>query len=278
MTGPYDDIISLPHPTSAKHPRMPLSDRAAQFAPFAALSGHSAALAETARLTDQRMELDEDARAANSALWTLRTVLGQALKLLHPYMPFITEEIYCTLNPQEETIMLADWPVYKEEWNFSAEEEMLAHVKELVKGIRNLRTEMDVPPSRKAKVFIVSEDKALCETFESMKKTYQNLISASEIDVQSDKAGIGEDAVSVVIPGAVVYMPLEDLVDMEKEKERLLKEEERLKKELARSHGMLNNEKFVSKAPAAKIQEEKDKLAKYEQMMATVQERLAQMK
>ena len=221
---------------------------------------------------------DEDARAANSALWTLRTVLGQALKLLHPYMPFITEEIYCTLNPQEETIMLADWPVYKEEWNFSAEEEMLAHVKELVKGIRNLRTEMDVPPSRKAKVFIVSEDKALCETFESMKKTYQNLISASEVDVQSDKAGIGEDAVSVVIPGAVVYMPLEDLVDMEKEKERLLKEEERLKKELARSHGMLNNEKFVSKAPAAKIQEEKDTLAKYEQMMATVQERLAQMK
>ncbi len=221
---------------------------------------------------------DEDARAANSALWTLRTVLGQALKLLHPYMPFITEEIYCTLNPQEETIMLADWPVYKEEWNFSAEEEMLAHVKELVKGIRNLRTEMDVPPSRKAKVFIVSEDKALCETFESMKKTYQNLISASEIDVQSDKAGIGEDAVSVVIPGAVVYMPLEDLVDMEKEKERLLKEEERLKKELVRSHGMLNNEKFVSKAPAAKIQEEKDKLVKYEQMMATVQERLAQMK
>ena len=221
---------------------------------------------------------DEDAGAANSALWTLRTVLGQALKLLHPYMPFITEEIYCTLNPQEETIMLADWPVYKEEWNFSAEEEMLAHVKELVKGIRNLRTEMDVPPSRKAKVFIVSEDKALCETFESMKKTYQNLISASEVDVQSDKAGIGEDAVSVVIPGAVVYMPLEDLVDMEKEKERLLKEEERLKKELARSHGMLNNEKFVSKAPAAKIQEEKDKLAKYEQMMATVQERLAQMK
>ena len=221
---------------------------------------------------------DEDTRAANSALWTLRTVLGQALKLLHPYMPFITEEIYCTLNPQEETIMLADWPVYKEEWNFSAEEEMLAHVKELVKGIRNLRTEMDVPPSRKAKVFIVSEDKALCETFESMKKTYQNLISASEVDAQSDKAGIEEDAVSVVIPGAVVYMPLEDLVDMEKEKERLLKEEERLKKELARSHGMLNNEKFVSKAPAAKIQEEKDKLAKYEQMMATVQERLAQMK
>ena len=220
---------------------------------------------------------EEDPKAANCALWTLKTVLGQAMKLLHPYMPFITEEIYCTLNPQEETIMLSDWPVYKAEWDFAAEETMMEHVKDLVKGIRNLRTEMDVPPSRKAKVFIVSEDKALCETFTTMKSTYMNLISANEVTIQADKANIAEDAISVVIPGAVAYMPLEDLVDMAKEKERLIKEEERLKKELARSNGMLNNEKFVSKAPEAKIQEEKDKLAKYEQMMAQVQERLSQM-
>ena len=221
---------------------------------------------------------DEDPKAANCALWTLKTVLGQALKLLHPYMPFITEEIYCTLNPQEETVMLADWPVYTKEWNFAAEEEMMAHVKDLVKGIRTLRTEMDVPPSRKAKVFIVLEDNALKATFETMKSTYMNLISANEVSIQNDKEDIAEDAVSVVIPGATVFMPLEDLVDMAKEKERLEKEAERLKKELARSHGMLSNEKFVSKAPAEKIQEEKDKLAKYEQMMAQVQERLAQMK
>ena len=220
---------------------------------------------------------EEDPKAANCALWTLKTVLGQAMKLLHPYMPFITEEIYCTLNPQEETIMLSDWPIYKAEWDFAAEETMMEHVKDLVKGIRNLRTEMDVPPSRKAKVFIVSEDKALCETFTTMKSTYMNLISANEVAIQADKANIAEDAISVVIPGAVAYMPLEDLVDMAKEKERLIKEEERLKKELARSNGMLNNEKFVSKAPEAKIQEEKDKLAKYEQMMAQVQERLSQM-
>ena len=198
---------------------------------------------------------EEDPAAANCALWTLKTVLGQALKLLHPYMPFITEEIYCTLNPEEETIMLADWPVYKVEWSFAAEETQMAHVKDLVKGIRNLRTEMDVPPSRKAKVFIVSEDADLRGTFTQMQSTYQNLISANEVDVQADKTGIGEDAVSVVIPGAVAYMPLEDLVDLAKEKERLLKEEERLKKELARSNGMLNNEKFISKAPEAKIQE-----------------------
>ncbi|MDE7062312.1 MAG: valine--tRNA ligase [Lachnospiraceae bacterium] len=221
---------------------------------------------------------EEDPAAANCALWTLRTVLGQALKLLHPYMPFITEEIYCTLNPQEDTLMLAEWPVFSESWDFAAEEEMLSHVKELVKGIRNLRSGMDVPPSRKAKVYIVSEDEALCEVWNVMKQTYGNLISASEVCVQQDKTGIGEDAVSVVIPGAVVYMPLEDLVDLQKEKERLMKEKERLTKELARSRGMLNNEKFVSKAPAAKIQEEKDKLAKYEQMMAQVEERLVQMK
>ncbi len=217
---------------------------------------------------------EENPAAANAALWTLRTVLTQALKLLHPYMPFLTEEIYCTLNPEEETIMLSAWPEYQDTWNFTEEEEMLGRVKDLVRGIRNLRTDMDVPPSRKAKVIIVSEDEKVCTTFETMQDAYRNLISASEIAIRKDKEGIAEDAVSVVIPGAVVYMPLEDLVDMEKEKERLLKEKEKLTKELARSHGMLNNEKFVSKAPAAKIQEEKEKLAKYEQMMAQVEERL----
>ena len=221
---------------------------------------------------------EEDPEAAKVAMWTLKTVLIQGLKLLHPYMPFITEEIFCTLQDEEETIMLSKWPEYTEEWNFPAEEEAVEHVKDLVKGIRNTRTAMEVPPSRKAKVFIVTEDKKLQDTFESMKSAYAVLASASEIMVQADKDGIGEDAVSVVIPGAVVYLPLEDLVDFEKEKERLLKEKDKLAKELARSKGMLSNEKFLSKAPEAKVKEEKDKLAKYEQMMAQVEERLAQMK
>lgn len=221
---------------------------------------------------------EEDPESAKVAMWTLKTVLIQALKLLHPYMPFITEEIFCTLQEEEETIMLSKWPEYTEEWNFPAEEEAVEHVKDLVKGIRNTRTAMEVPPSRKAKVFIVTEDAALQETFESMKSAYTLLASASEIQVQADKTGIGEDAVSVVIPGAVVYLPLEDLVDFEKEKERLLKEKEKLTKELARSKGMLSNEKFLSKAPEAKVQEEKEKLAKYEQMMEQVEERLEQMK
>ena len=221
---------------------------------------------------------DEDPKSANAALWTLRTVLINALKLLHPYMPFITEEIFCTIQSEEETIMLSQWPEYKDEWNFPADEAAIEHCKDLVKGIRNVRTEMDVPPSRKAKLYITSEDAALRATFEENKEVYVNLASASEINVQADKSGIGEDAVSVVIPGAVIYLPLEDLVDFEKEKERLNKEKARLTKELARSKGMLSNEKFLNNAKPEKVAEEKEKLAKYEQMMAQVEERLAQMK
>lgn len=174
--------------------------------------------------------------------------------------------------------MLSKWPEYKEEWNFPEDEAALEHCKDLVKGVRNVRTQMEVPQSRKAKLFIVSEDETLRGIFEANKEVYVNLAFASEINVQTDKTGVGEDAVSVVIPGAVVYLPLEDLVDFEKEKERLGKEKERLTKELARSKGMLSNEKFLQNAKPEKVEEEKAKLAKYEQMMAQVEERLAQMK
>ena len=221
---------------------------------------------------------EEDPKAANTALWVLKTVLTNALKMLHPYMPFITEEIFCTLCPKEETIMLAPWPEYTEEWNFAKEEADVETIKVLVKGIRNIRSEMNVPPSRKAKYFIVSPDENLRELFASHKDIYSQLISANEIDVQADKAGIPEDAVSVVIPNAVVYIPLEELVDMAKERERLEKEKAKLAKELARSNGMLNNEKFLSKAPQAKVDEEKAKLEKYKQMMEDVENRLAQLK
>ncbi len=220
---------------------------------------------------------EEDPASAGVAMWTLKTVLIQALKLLHPFMPFVTEEIFCTLQDGEPTIMLSEWPTYREEFHFPEAEEAVEHVKDLVKGVRNIRTDMEVPPSRKAKVFIVTEDVELRDTFEEMKESYRLLAGASEIQVQADKEGIGEDAVSVVIPSAVLYLPLEDLVDFEKERERLEKEKSRLEKELARSRGMLSNEKFLSKAPESKVQEEKEKLAKYEQMMAQVEERLKQM-
>lgn len=221
---------------------------------------------------------DENESSANAALWTLKTVLANALKLLHPYMPFITEEIFCTLQNDEETIMLSQWPEYKESWNFPEAEAAIERCKDLVKGVRGVRTEMDVPMSRKAKLFVVSEKEEVRKVFEDNREVYVNLAFTNGISVQQDKSGVGEDAVSTVIPDAVVYLPLEDLVDLEKEKERLNKEKDRLSKELVRSKGMLSNEKFLNNAKPEKVQEEKDKLAKYEQMMASVEARLAQMK
>ena len=220
---------------------------------------------------------NEEDTTKEAALWTLKTVLGNALKLLHPYMPFITEEIYCTLRPEEESIMIASWPERKAEWDFEADEEAVEIIKEAVRSIRNVRTGMNVPPSKKAKVFVVSEDEAIRETFENGKVFFGTLGYASEVVVQADKAGIDEDAVSAVTSKAVIYMPFAELVDIEKEVERLHKEEEKLNKELARVKGMLSNERFVSKAPERKVAEEKAKLEKYTNMMEQVKERLKQL-
>ena len=224
-----------------------------------------------------RLYNDEDTTKA-AALWTLKTVLGGALKLLHPYMPFITEEIYCTLNPEEESIMIASWPEWKNEWDFKQDEKDVEMIKEAVRSIRGVCTEMNVPPSKKATVYVVAEDASVRETFEKGKVFFATLASASEVLVQTDKSGIAEDAVSAVIPQAVIYIPFAELVDIEKEIQRLEKEEGRLEKELARVNGMLSNERFISKAPQAKIDEEKGKLEKYTQMMEQVKERLAQLR
>ncbi len=223
-----------------------------------------------------RLYNDADTTKA-AALWTLKTVLGNALKLLHPYMPFITEEIYCTLQPQEESIMISAWPEFKDEWNFAEEEKSVETIKEAVRGIRNVRTGMNVPPSKKSHVYVVSANEELRGIFEHGKVFFATLGFASEVHIQADRTDISEDAVSTVIPDAVIYIPLAELIDIDKEIDRLKKEEVRLTKELARVNGMLGNEKFISKAPQAKIDEEKAKLEKYTQMMAQVKERLAQL-
>ena len=221
---------------------------------------------------------DEDPEAANAALWTLREVLKKSLKLLHPYMPFVTEEIYSKLVPEEESLMMSDWPVYEEEWNFPVDENIVDHYKEIIRGIRNVRAEMNVPNSRKATAFVVCEDEELGAGLALLGHAAQNMAALNELVIQKDKSGIADDAVSIVVPDATVYLPLEELIDFEQEIERLTKEEARLTKEIARSNGMLNNEKFVSKAPAAKVQEERDNLETYQQMMAQVKERLEGLK
>ena len=230
---------------------------------------------EIAKLRIWAAEHDPD--SCDYALWTLKTVLSRALKLLHPYMPFITEEIYGTLCPQEESIMISEWPEYQAEWEFPDAEEMMENVKEMVRGVRNIRAEMNVPPSKKTHVYIVSEDAGLCERLELMKDTYAKFLGASRVRIQTTKKNISDDAVSIVVPNAVVYLPLEELVDKEKERERLQKEEEHLKKEISRCEGMLKNEKFLSKAPESKVQEEREKLEKYTQMMEQVKARLEQL-
>ena len=218
---------------------------------------------------------EDDTKAA--AIWTLRHVLIQALKLLHPFMPFISEEIFCNLQEEEETIMVSQWPVYRDDWSFAKEEQSTETIKEAVRAIRGVRSSMNVPPSKKATVYVVSEDEGLLRIFEHSKSFFATMGYAGEVILQKNKDGIADDAVSAVIHRAVIYMPFADLVDIEKEIERLKGEEKRLAGELARSRGMLGNEKFVSRAPEAKIAEERAKLEKYEQMMEQVRLRLAQL-
>ena len=225
-----------------------------------------------------RLYNSDNAASRNAALYTLKTVLIDALKLLHPYMPFITEEIFCTLQDEEESIMISSWPVYDESKAYDKEETEIEVLKEAIRGIRNARTGMNVPPSRKAQVYVVTEKENIASIFNEGKLFFAPLAYASEVLVQSDKTGIADDAVSVVIENATVYMPFAELVDISQEIERLEKEEKRLQGEIARSNGMLSNEKFVSKAPAAKVEEEKAKLAKYTQMLEQVQTRLASLK
>ncbi|KAE9633425.1 MAG: valyl-tRNA synthetase [Epulopiscium sp.] len=209
-----------------------------------------------------------------AALWTLKTVLINALKLLHPYMPFITEEIFTNIQNEEETIMLSAWPEFKEEWKFSVEEDEIELMKQAIRNIRNLRAEMNVPPSKKAKLIVVSEDDKVLDIFERGKVFFASLAYGNEVLVQKDKTGVDEDAVSTIIPGATIYIPFAELVDISKEIERLQKEKEKLIKEVERVEKKLSNKGFVEKAPQNVIEEEKEKQVKYKTMLEQVEERL----
>ena len=220
---------------------------------------------------------EEGDATKTAAVWTLKTVLIQSLKLLHPYIPFVTEEIFRNLQEEEESIMISTWPEYREQWHFPKEEHEVEVIKEAVRAIRNVRTSMNVPPSKKAKVYVVTDNQEIAGIFEHSRLFFAALGYASEVNIQKDKEGIGHDAVSAVIHQANIYMPFAELVDIGKEIERLRKEEQRLAGELERVNKMLGNEKFVSRAPESKIAEEKAKQAKYSQMMEQVKERLSQL-
>ena len=215
-----------------------------------------------------------DRVSKEAALWTLKTVLVDALKLLHPFMPFITEEIYDSLT-DEESIMISEYPVRREDFSFKKEEQRVEHIKEAVRAVRAVRKEMNVPSGKKAQVYVLTNDEELRSGLVGSEDIFRLLCGASGVRSAGSADELPENCVSSVITGATIYMPLSELVDTAKERERLQSEKDRLLAELRRSEGMLSNEKFLSKAPAAKVEEEKQKKVKYEEMLRSVEERLS---
>jgi len=215
-----------------------------------------------------------DREAKRAALYTLTYVLEKILKLLHPFIPFITEEIYSYLPTVEGYIITAEYPHYEEADDMLAEEEKMNLIMDGIRNVRNVRAEMNVPPSKKAKIIIVPTDDKR-PAMEDGKEYFKSLASASEVEIQNSKDGIPEDAVSVVIDGVELFIPLDELVDFEKEKERLNKERDKALAEIKRVEGKLNNPGFVNKAPAKLVEEEKAKKEKFEEILHTIEERLA---
>lgn len=218
---------------------------------------------------------DKDCETRLAAQYTLNKVLSDSLKLLHPIMPFITEEIYTKLYNNDETIMTAEWPKFDEKYNFKNEEQEIEKLKDLISGIRNIRNNMNVHPSRKSKLIVVTEN--YTDIIKESTAVLNKLAFASNVEIESNKQNIPTNAVSVVTDGIEIFMPFEDLVDLSQEKERLSQEKEKLESEVARATKMLSNPGFVSKAPEAKINEEKAKLAKYQEMLDSVIDRLNNM-
>jgi len=218
---------------------------------------------------------DKEFESKTEAQYVLTYVLSNTLKLLHPFMPFITEEIWQHLPHEGQSIMISQWPEFDKEYVFDDEEKQMYLIMDAIKSIRNVRAEMNVAPSKKAKLFIVTNNHAV---FEKGKVFFEKMAGASDVQVMAEEAGIPENAVSVVVEGAKMFMPLDDLVDRQKEIERLEKEKQNLEKELQRVDGKLSNAGFVSKAPAHVVEEEKQKRAKYAAMLEKVLESLNSLK
>ena len=213
----------------------------------------------------------KDAKAKETALSVLVHVLGALLKMLHPFMPFITEEVYLHLPGTRGTIMTAPWPAADEGLYFEREAEEAAMAMEAIKAVRNIRAEMNVAPSARPRMVIVSADPG---AFSELVPYIEKLAWAGGVSVRTDRAGADEKAVALVCSGCEVFIPLAELVDVEKERERLSKEAEKLENEIRRARAKLDNPGFVEKAPAAVVEAEREKAKKFGRMLETVRERL----
>ena len=217
---------------------------------------------------------DESAKANVKAI--LVRVLGDSMKLLHPFMPFITEELYQSLPNAEETIMRASWPKYTNDFQFAEEAEEMEGVMDVIRSIRNLRAEMNVPPARRTAVYMVTPAEN-APAFEMARAYLMKLAGAENVIVQQDKNGIPKGAVNAVCAMGEAFIPLDQLIDIDKEIERVNKEINRMKGEVARAEGKLGNPGFVAKAPEKVINEEKGKLEVAKDMLSKLEHRLAEL-
>ncbi|WP_236912663.1 valine--tRNA ligase [Clostridium sp. Cult1] len=220
----------------------------------------------------------ENKESKETAEKVLLHVLENILKLLHPFMPYITEEIWRHLPGREKSLIVSTWPVYHEDKENLEAEKRMAFIMEAIKGIRNARQEMNIAPSRKATLIFVTKDEGIKSIINYGKRYFTNLASGEDIQIQEDKSNLGEDNISVVLNKCEVYIPLKNLIDFEKEIERLEKEKQKLEGELKRVRGKLSNEGFIQKAPEQVVEKEKAKEKKYQDMMNKVLERLESLK
>lgn len=219
---------------------------------------------------------DKECPSRLEAQYLLNYVLGVSMQLLHPFMPFLTEEVYSNLilKDRKESIMISDWPKADSIGNYPEDEKMMTTLMGAIRSIRNIRSEMNVAPSRKAHVILVTPDEAIAKIFKDGLPFLERLASVSSLETQSTKDGIPATAVAALFAGGEAYMPLDDLIDISKELERLNKEMDRLEGELKRVAGKLANEAFVSKAPEKVINAEKEKQTKYQEMYDNIKDRI----
>ena len=219
---------------------------------------------------------DENSTNKNACLWTLNKVLINSLKLLHPVMPFMSEEIFMKLYHKEESIMISKWPEYKDEYNFEKEEKQIEELKEVIVGIRNLRTTQNIHPSKKSKLIFVTKE--FDDMINSSKAMIEKLGFANDVEVRDEKEQNLDNVTSIITEGMEVIIPLGDLIDKEAEKQRLEEEIKKLESEVLRAEKMLSNPGFTAKAPAQKVEEEKAKLEKYKDLLEKAKESLNALK
>ena len=219
---------------------------------------------------------DKECATRKEAQFILNDVLGRSMQLLHPFMPFLSEEVYryLVLTNKSDSIMISSWPEYRENEVFPAEEKQMEILMDAIRSIRNVRTDMGVIPSRKIGMILVSTDAKNRAMFVDGKAFLERLANVTEVETKETKEGIPDTAVACVCSAGEIYIPLEDLIDIDKELERLGKEKERLEGEMKRVNAKLANEEFVKKAPEKVINAEREKQAKYQEMLDNVLSRI----